>query len=53
VRLAEGARIVCVDNLQTGNSANLVHLERDSSFTITQVNLIEPLLERYLPKYFD
>jgi UDP-glucuronate decarboxylase len=51
--LAEGAKVVCIDNLQTGSLTNLTHLERDANFTFIQTDVIEPLSERDLPKDLD
>jgi nucleoside-diphosphate-sugar epimerase/spore maturation protein CgeB len=41
--LAEGARVVCLDNLQTGRSENLRHLENDSRFEFVQHDVTDSL----------
>lgn len=40
--LAEGHRIVCVDNLITGRSANIAHLKNEPRFEFRQLDIIEP-----------
>jgi UDP-glucuronate decarboxylase len=41
--LAEGARVVCVDNLLTGRPANLKHLENESRFDFVEADVIDRL----------
>jgi dTDP-glucose 4,6-dehydratase len=40
--LAEGNEVVGVDNLATGNLANLRHLEHESKFRLEQTDICEP-----------
>ena len=40
--LAEGNDVVGVDNLATGNLANLRHLEREPKFRFEQIDICEP-----------
>jgi UDP-glucuronate decarboxylase len=41
--LAEGARVVCVDNYLTGRPANLKHLENESRFDFVEADVIDRL----------
>jgi dTDP-glucose 4,6-dehydratase len=41
--LAEGRRVICVDNLITGNRANIAHLEGRSDFRFVQHDISTPL----------
>jgi dTDP-glucose 4,6-dehydratase len=41
--LADGWQVVCVDNLVTGASENIVHLRRNDAFKFLQHNVSEPL----------
>jgi nucleoside-diphosphate-sugar epimerase/spore maturation protein CgeB len=41
--LAEGATVVCLDNLQTGRSENLRHLEGESRFEFVEHDVIDSL----------
>ena len=40
--VAAGHRVVCVDNLITGRSANLAHLKGESRFEFRQLDITEP-----------
>ncbi|HEY3704168.1 MAG TPA: UDP-glucuronic acid decarboxylase family protein [Terracidiphilus sp.] len=40
--LAEGHSVVGVDNLSTGNPANLEHLKNEPGFTLEQLDICEP-----------
>lgn len=40
--LAEGHSVVAVDNLLTGNAANLEHLRREPRFELLQLDICEP-----------
>jgi dTDP-glucose 4,6-dehydratase len=40
--LAEGHRVICVDNLETGSLENIAHI-RDGSFTFRNHDVIEPI----------
>ena len=40
--LAEGHSVVAVDNLLTGNAANLEHLRNEARFELRQVDICEP-----------
>ena len=41
--IGDGARVICVDNLQTGRADNLVHLERESRFEFVEHDVIDNL----------
>jgi UDP-glucuronate decarboxylase len=51
--LADGAHVVCLDNLMTGTRSNLRHLDRDPRFTFVEADIVKPLPENMLPKRFD
>jgi dTDP-glucose 4,6-dehydratase len=40
--LAEGHRVICVDNLETGSLENIDHL-RDDAFTFVYHDVVEPI----------
>src|SRR5215469_771448 len=40
--LAEGHRVVCVDNLITGRMSNIAHLKNESRFEFRQFDITEP-----------
>nr|WP_295370718.1 UDP-glucuronic acid decarboxylase family protein [uncultured Sphingosinicella sp.] len=44
--LAEGAQVVCVDNLLTGRTANLKHLENESRFDFVEADVIDRLPQK-------
>jgi UDP-glucuronate decarboxylase len=41
--LAEGAQVVCIDDLSTGRRENLRHLENEPRFDLVQADVAEPL----------
>src|SRR5437763_1850880 len=41
--LADGARVLCLDNFRTGRRKNLDHLKRDSRFDVIEADVINPL----------
>ena len=41
--VSEGARVICVDNFQTGRQQNLHHLRRDPRFELIAADIIDPL----------
>jgi nucleoside-diphosphate-sugar epimerase len=41
--VAEGAHVICLDNMQTGRRRNLRHLERDPRFDLIEHDIAEPL----------
>jgi UDP-glucuronate decarboxylase len=41
--VAEGAHVICLDNMQTGRRGNLRHLERDPRFDLIEHDIAEPL----------
>ncbi len=47
--LAQGARVLCVDNFQTGRPENIAHLEREPGFDVIDADIIEPLGAEQLP----
>lgn len=44
--LADGRRVICLDNLQTGRRENLRHLEREPRFELIEADVINPLPQR-------
>jgi UDP-glucuronate decarboxylase len=44
--LADGARVLCLDNFQTGRRTNLRHLEREPRLEVIEHDVIEPLPRR-------
>ena len=40
--LAQGQRVICVDNLQTSTLENIAHL-RDDGFTFVNHNVVDPI----------
>jgi len=48
--LADGAHVLCIDNLQTGSRDNLRQLARDSRFEFVEADIIRPLPPRSLPR---
>jgi dTDP-glucose 4,6-dehydratase len=40
--LARGRRVICLDNLITGDEANIAHLARDGRFTFLHTDVSEP-----------
>jgi len=47
--LAEGAHVVCLDNLQTGRSSNLSHLAREPRFDLIESDVVSPTPSRLRP----
>lgn len=41
--LADGAEVLCIDNLGTGRRENIRHLEREPRFNFIQADIAEPL----------
>src|SRR5204863_4656421 len=41
--LAEGASVICVDNLLTGSKTNLAHLAGHERFSFVQHDIVQPL----------
>ncbi|MBT3267590.1 SDR family oxidoreductase [Candidatus Poribacteria bacterium] len=41
--LANGVRVVCLDNMITGSERNVAHLADDERFTLTRTDVIEPV----------
>jgi UDP-glucuronate decarboxylase len=41
--LADGSRVICLDNLQTGRRKNLEHLKRDPRLEVIEADVIYPL----------
>lgn len=41
--VAEGKKVICVDNFQTGRHDNLRHLQRDPCFDMIEADIAEPL----------
>ncbi|MBC9177349.1 UDP-glucuronic acid decarboxylase family protein [Pseudoroseomonas ludipueritiae] len=51
--LAQGAKVWCLDNLQTGQRRTLRKLEQDPNFTFIEGDVIDPLPLRALPRRLD
>ncbi|MFN3352813.1 MAG: UDP-glucuronic acid decarboxylase family protein [Brevundimonas sp.] len=51
--LADGCRVVCLDNLQTGDMANLTSALKRSGFEFLRHDVTEPLPERITSRRFD
>jgi len=51
--VAEGARVVCLDNLLTGRRENLERLEGRDSFEFIEADVVEPLPARLARIRFD
>jgi UDP-glucuronate decarboxylase len=51
--LAQGARVWCLDNLQTGQRRTLRKLEQDPNFTFIEGDVIDPPPGRLLPRQLD
>jgi UDP-glucuronate decarboxylase len=51
--LADGARVFCLDNLQTGHAGNLRHLEQNRHFSFIRADVIDPLPQHQLPDRLD
>jgi len=51
--LAEGAQVVCLDNLQTGDLSNLEQALKKPHFEFVKHDIIEPLPERLASRQFD
>lgn len=51
--LADGADVVCVDNLLTGDLANLRHAMTRPGFQFVEADIIDPLPERVARQTFD
>lgn len=43
--LGEGGRVVCLDNLQTGNRDNLADMEKNADFRFVRHDVVDPLPE--------
>jgi UDP-glucuronate decarboxylase len=51
--LAEGAHVVCLDNLQTGDMANLEQALKKPNFEFVRHDVVEPLPSRLMQRKFD
>ena len=51
--LVQGAKVWCLDNLQTGQRRTLRKLEQDPNFTFIEGDVIDPLPTRVLPRHLD
>jgi len=51
--IAEGARVVCLDNFLTGNRANLRKLQRNPRFELVEADIVDPLPARVSQRSFD
>src|SRR5215204_5505945 len=40
--ISEGARVICLDNFQTGRQQNLHHLRREPRFELIEADVIDP-----------
>jgi UDP-glucuronate decarboxylase len=50
--LAEGARVICLDNFQTGRASNIRHLEREPRFEVIEHDVIDALPRRLVAGRF-
>lgn len=41
--IADGSRVICIDNFQTGRADNLQHFEREARFEFVEHDVIDPL----------
>ena len=44
--LADGAHVICIDNLLTGRKQNVRHLEREPRFDLIETDIIDPIPQR-------
>ena len=51
--IAEGARVVCLDNFLTGSRTNLTKLQRSPRFELVEADIVEPLPARIAKRKFD
>ena len=51
--MAEGARVTCLDNLQTGDRANMRALARMPGFEFIEGDIVDPLPAKLLRRKFD
>jgi UDP-glucuronate decarboxylase len=51
--IADGARVVCLDNFQTGARENLRKLEREAGFELVEHDVVEPLPAKVTRRRFD
>lgn len=51
--VADGAHVVCVDNMMSGTRAALRHLEREPRFTLVEADVVAPLPAAALPRRID
>jgi UDP-glucuronate decarboxylase len=51
--LAEGKRVVCLDNFMTGRRSNVAHLASDPRFDLVEADITEPLPTRLRAGRFD
>lgn len=51
--IAEGARVVCLDNFLTGDRANLRRLMRKQGFELVEADIVDPLPAKLLKRSFD
>lgn len=41
--LADGARVICIDNFSSGAKSNIAHLEKNKNFSLREHNICEPI----------
>lgn len=51
--IAEGARVVCLDNFLTGRRENLARLERMDDFELIKADVVDPLPAKLARRRFD
>lgn len=49
----QGARVVCIDNFETGDRSNLRRLLRSGNFELIEGDIIDPLPPKLLKRRFD
>jgi UDP-glucuronate decarboxylase len=51
--IEEGSKVVCLDNLQTGDRANLARLQRSADFEFVKADIVDPLPPHVAKRKFD
>jgi UDP-glucuronate decarboxylase len=51
--IADGARVVCLDNFQTGSASNLEGLRGEKRFEVVEADVVNPLPNRLGKRRFD
>ncbi len=51
--LANGNKVVAVDNLSTGSKQNIAHLQDHANFSFVEADIVEPLTDEITDHHFD